>query len=60
MPTSEIQESYFIERPEHELNQVDDWKHQRDSNLTIVRLPPVLALGEQPDLLPPPDQNKVH
>ncbi|MEC8338876.1 MAG: hypothetical protein VXZ84_12115 [Planctomycetota bacterium] len=57
---SQIQESYFIERPEHELNQVDDSKHQRVSNLTIVRLPPVLALGEQPDLLPPPDQNKVH
>ena len=53
-------ELYFIERSECGLNQVDDSKHQSDSNITIVRLPPVLASGEQPHLLTPPDQKQVH
>ena len=57
---SQNQESYFIERSEHKLSQVGDSKHQHDSNLIIVRLPPVLMSGEQPHLLTPPDQTQVH
>lgn len=57
---SQSQESYSIERSEHELSQVGDSKHQHKSKLIIVRLPPVLISGEQPHLLTPPDQTQVH